>query len=65
MQDNVLRKEEFLAAHGDWQVYYVAAERRHRAVREATNTVLHNHDLGHLLDAVSHLLQAEAAQAGR
>lgn len=62
-RDNVVRREEFLKAHPDWQVYYMASERRWRAVRESTNTVLHNHDLGMALDAVDMLLEEEARAA--
>jgi hypothetical protein len=62
-RDNVVRREEFLKAHPGWQLYHVASERRWRAVRESTGTVLHNHDLGMALDAVEMLLEGEARAA--
>jgi hypothetical protein len=59
-RDNVVRREEFLKAHSDWQVYHVASERRWRAVRESDGTVQHSHDLGTVLDMAERLLGQEA-----
>lgn len=61
--DNVARKEDFLAMHPEWSVFYSDRDKAHKAVRESTGTRLMHWDLGLLMADVEAATEAAADQA--
>jgi hypothetical protein len=57
-KDNVAWKEEFLAEHPEWSIFYSLTDKCHKAVRESTGTRLMHWDLGQLMADVEAATEA-------
>jgi hypothetical protein len=62
-RDNVRWREDFLAEHPEWSIFYSNRDKCHKAVRESTGTRLMHWDLGLLMAEVENATEAAADQA--